>query len=63
MGNTMQKSTVFKELEAMAEKGLLAKSLTELHQLLKQLIKEGQITNTDCRALIEIYLGIPRKTH
>ena len=53
----MQQSTVYKELEAILQKGVLAKSPTEFDQLLKQLMKDRKITNADYRSLLEIYLG------
>jgi hypothetical protein len=59
----MQKSTVYQELEAMAKTAWLGKSLTEIDQLLKQLIKEGQITKADYRSLLEIYSKTLKKTY
>lgn len=53
----MQQSTVYKELEVMLQKGVLAKSPTEFDQLLKQLMKDRKITNADYRSLLEIYFA------
>ena len=59
----MPQSTVYKELEAMAQKEWLGKSLTEIDQLLKQLMRERQITYADYRSLLEIYSGKLKKSH
>jgi hypothetical protein len=53
----MQQSNIFIELEAMIEKDWFQKSLTEFDQMLKQLLRNKQLTLADYRSLLEKYLG------
>jgi hypothetical protein len=60
-GNVMQQTTIYRELEAMIEKGWLVKSPSELDQLLAQLEKDRQITREEYRSLLELYVAKGKK--